>query len=62
MIFDEDESRVLLDPKISFVKLDEIEGRWLDPVFKEGENLVGVLNADVRYSLEWLPDLEEEWW
>ena len=39
---------------------DEIEGRWLDPVFEEGEDLVGELNEDRGFSLRLLENLEEE--
>ena len=42
------------------VKLDEEEGRWLDPVFKVGNDLLAGLNADGGSSLRWLPNLEEE--
>ena len=60
MILDEGNSRVLLDPKISLVKLDdEIEGRQLEPVFKEGEYLVGVLNEDSGSSSRLLAHLEK---
>ena len=57
----EDESKVLLGPKIFFDGLeDKIEVRWLDPVFKVPEDLVGGLNADSRSSLRWLRNLEED--
>ena len=63
MILDEGESRVLLDPSVSLVELDdEIEGRWLEPVFKEDEDLTDRLNEDSRSSLRWLANLEEEEW
>ena len=56
-----DESRVLLDPKISLVKLDdEIEGRWLDLVFKECVDLVGGLDEPKISSLRLLSNLKEE--
>ena len=60
MILDECESRFLLDSKISVVKLDDgIEGRWLDLVFKEGEDLADGINKDSGSYLRWLSDLEE---
>ena len=40
---------------------DEIEGRWLEEVFKVDADLVGEINTGGRYSLGWLLDLEEEW-
>ena len=48
--------------EIFFELEDEIEGRWLEPVFKVGEDLVGMINAGVRSSLGWLSTLEEEAW
>ena len=44
------------------MKLDnEIECSWLEPVFKEGKDLVGGLNEDSGSSLKLLANLEEEW-
>ena len=58
----EEKSKVLLCPAIFFNELyDETEGRWLELVFKVGEDLVGGINAGGRSSLGWLVDLEEEW-
>ena len=51
MILWEYKSKVLLDPKIFFELSDEIEDRWLDPVFKVGEDLVGGINAGSMSSL-----------
>ena len=39
---------------------DDIEGSWLEPVFKTGEDLVGDANTGGRSSLGWLSELEEE--
>ena len=55
-------SKVLLGPDIFFELEDEIEGKWLEPVFKVDEDSVGRLNADGGSSLRWLVNLEEEWW
>ena len=63
MILDEGESRVLLNPKIYLVKLDdEIECKSLELVFKEVEDLVGVLNKASVSSFRWWTNLEEEHW
>ena len=53
MILWEEKSKVLLGPDIFFELGDEIEGRWLEPVFKSGEDLVGGLNTDGRSFLRW---------
>ena len=58
----EDESKVLLGPKIFFELGDEIEGRWLDPVFKACKDSVDGHNAHVRSSLRWSSNLEEKEW
>ena len=47
----EDESKVSLGPKIFFELHDETEGRWVDTVFKAGEDLVCGINEDGRSSL-----------
>ena len=53
-------------PEILFELGDELEGRWLELVFKVGKDLVGGINAGGRSSLGWWPDLDEElvdgWW
>ena len=48
MILWEEKSKVLLGPEIFFDLEDEIKGRWLEPFFKVGEDLLGGLNADGR--------------
>ena len=54
-------SKVLLGHEIFFNNLgDEVKGRWLDPVFKTGKDLVGGTNADCRSYLGLLVDLDEE--
>ena len=70
MIFDEGKSRVLLDPKISLVKLDDEESslkrcEWLlgdsqenlSLVFKVGRGLEGRMIFEVR---RWFLNLEEQ--
>ena len=62
MILWEDKSKAFLCPEIFFNEsCDEIEGRWLEPVFKACKDLACGLNAGGRSSLEWSPGLEE-WW
>ena len=56
----EDKSKVLLGPKVYFELGDESEDSWLEPVFKDGKDLAGGLNADGRSSSRWLRKLEEE--
>ena len=51
---------MLLGPKTFFELCDELDGSWLEPLFKVGKDLVGGLNADGRSSLRWLRNLEEE--
>ena len=51
MISWEEKSKVLLSPEIFFGLEYEIGGRWLEIVFKEGENLVDGINVDGRSSL-----------
>ena len=51
-----------MDPEIFFEFDDEIECKWLEPVFKVGEDLVGAINAGGMSSLGLLEDLEEEEW
>ena len=60
LISREEKSKTLLGPNIFFESCDEIEGRWLEPVFKVEKYLVGGLNEDGRSSLRWLRNLEEE--
>ena len=50
MILDEGKYRVLMDPKIFLVKLD-------DEI--EGNDLVGGINKYIRSSLRWLENLAE---
>ena len=57
----EEKSKVMLGPKILSELGDEIEGSWLELVFKVGKDLVGGINADGRSSLRWWVNLEEEW-
>ena len=56
----EEKSKVLLVPNIFFELGNELEGRWLDPVFKVGNDLVFGINAEGRSSSRWLMNLEEE--
>ena len=57
MILWENKSKALMCPEIFLNESgDEIEGRWLETVFKAGKDLVGGLNAGGRSYLEWLPD------
>ena len=65
MILDEGKSRVLLNPKISSLKLDDEESsfkwcEWVELVFDE--DLEGKLNDDNDYgsSLGWVVELKEE--
>ena len=56
----EEKSKVVLSPEIFFELEDEIEGRWLEPIFRSGKFLAGGLNEDDGSSLRWLVNLEEE--
>ena len=65
MILDEGKSRVLLNPKISSLKLDDGESsfkwcEWVELVFDE--DLEGKLNDDNDggSSLGWVVELKEE--
>ena len=65
IILDEGKSRVLLNPKISLLKLDDGESsfkwcEWVELVFDE--DLEGKLNDDNDdgSSLGWVVDLKEE--
>ena len=62
MISREEKSKVLLSYEIFFQLEDEIEGRWLDSVFKSGKDLVHGLNVHCRYYLRWLVKLEKDEW
>ena len=44
------------------VNIDEEEGRWLDLVFKVGEDSLVGLNAGGGPSLGWLLNIKEEEW
>ena len=61
MISWEEKSNVFLGPEILFNELgDELEGRWLDPVFKLGKDLARGLNTGGRSSVGWLANSEDE--
>ena len=62
MISWEEKSKVLLSYEIFFEFEDKIEGRWLDPVFKAGKDLVCGINAHCISYLGWLANLEGEEW
>ena len=59
----QEKSKVILGPSIFFDGLDnETKCRWLEPVLKSVQDLVGGLSADGMSSLRSLANLEEEWW
>ena len=60
MISWEEKSKVLLSPGIFFELEDEIGGKWLEPVFTSGIDLLGGFNAHCAHSLRWLVNLEEK--
>ena len=54
--------KFFLDFNVSLVESnDQIEGRWLETVFKENEDLAGGINEDIGSSLRILTNLGEEW-
>ena len=61
MILDEGESRVLLDPKISWMKLDDEESSLKWGEWGWSDETEGNINEGVKSSLGSLSDLETEW-